>query len=83
MRQPGIDGQRLAGVGGCVAQELALGGDRQESRRHRNPKGKGKGKIAGAERKRRSVDGIEGGRCREGVVSGSEAACGWWWSRGS
>lgn len=45
MRQPGIDGRRLAGVGGCVAQELALGGDRQESQRHRNPKGKGKGKM--------------------------------------
>jgi hypothetical protein len=45
MRYPGIDGQRLAGGRGCVAQELALGGDRQESRRHRNPKGKGEGRC--------------------------------------
>lgn len=54
MRQPGIDGRRLAGVGGCVAQELALGGDRQESRRHRNPKRKGKGKMPA----RRGRDGV-------------------------
>ena len=72
MRHPGIDGQRLVGVGGCAAQELALGGDRQESRRHRKPKereGKGReGKSAGAVGRRGRVDGIEGGRCREGVV---------------
>ena len=61
MRHPGIDGGRLAGVGGCVAQELALGGDRQESRRHRNPKGR-EGENAGAVGRRDGgLDGIEGG----------------------
>jgi hypothetical protein len=39
-----MDNGWLAG-GGCVAQESALGGDRQESRRHRNPKEKGRGRC--------------------------------------
>lgn len=67
MRHPEIDGQRLVGVGGCVAQELALGRDRQESRRHRNPKER-EGENAGAVEEKETVDGIEGGRSREGVV---------------
>ena len=67
MRHPGIDGQRLVGVGGCVAQELALGRDRQESRRHRNPKER-EGENAGAVEEGGEVDGIERGRCVEGVV---------------
>ena len=65
MRHPGIDGQRLVGVGGCVAQELALGRDRQESRRHRNPKER-EGEDAGAVEERGTVDGIEGGREESG-----------------
>ena len=62
------------GVGGCVAQELALGGDRQESRRHRNPKGKGRGRC------RRGEEETDGrwyrGReeCRRRSGGGGESA---------
>lgn len=75
MRHPGIDEQRLVGVGGCVAQELALGRDRQESRRHRNPKER-EGEEAGAVERRGAVDGIEEGREESGGSSGGRSAKG-------
>ena len=67
MRQPGIDGQRLAGAGWVCSTGVGAGGDRQESRRHRKPKER-EGENGGAEGRRQTVDGIEGGRCRSGVA---------------
>ena len=48
---------------------MALGRDRQESRRHRNPKER-EGEDAGAVEERGTVDGIEGGREESGGSSG-------------
>ena len=69
MRHPGIDEQRLVGVGGCVAQELALGRETDRSRGATETQRKGKGKMPARWRREGRLMGE-----REGGLSGE-----WWW----